>query len=130
MTAPTIDAFPAVMARSIPRPVAEPLLAGVVTAALTAAGAWIPSTSGDESATASAISRSFPDLVRMTTGTVDAVHGLYYVVLQLWVHLFASHPSRCGRSVRSAWVRALLRQWSSLADSEVGASFPRSPSST
>ena len=92
MTTQTISAASATTVRSLPRPVAEPLLAGVVAIALTAAGTWIPSSSSDESATAAAISRSLPDLVRMTTGSVDAVHGLYDVVLQLWVHLVGFSP--------------------------------------
>jgi mannosyltransferase len=41
-----------------------------------------PSYTPDESATMSAVHRSFPELVRML-GNIDAVHGLYYTLL--WV---------------------------------------------
>lgn len=41
-----------------------------------------PSYTPDESATMSAVHRSFPELVRML-GNIDAVHGLYYMLM--WV---------------------------------------------
>jgi mannosyltransferase len=68
-----------------PDRVARPAaLAGVVAALLSAAWSWQPSPWTDEAATLDAATRPLPDLWRML-GTVDAVHGAYYLLLHAWV---------------------------------------------
>jgi mannosyltransferase len=68
-----------------------PMLFGFGALLVSIAGAWIPSASPDEAASASAIGRSLPDLLRMTTH-VDAVHALYYVALHSWTSAFGMSP--------------------------------------
>lgn len=55
--------------------------------AVSAAGAARPSLWFDEAATISASTRSVPALWRML-GNIDAVHGLYYLVMHGWFVLF------------------------------------------
>lgn len=47
---------------------------------------WVPSLWTDEAATASAVRRSWPELFFML-GKVDAVHGLYYMLMKSWTDL-------------------------------------------
>lgn len=47
-------------------------------------GSWFPSLWTDEIATLSAAGRSLPDLFALL-GTVDAVHGCYYVFMHVWI---------------------------------------------
>jgi mannosyltransferase len=54
-------------------------------------GSWIPSLWGDEAASIMSASRSLPSLFRML-GTVDAVHGTYYLGLHFWIQLFGTSP--------------------------------------
>lgn len=63
---------------------AAPVLVGLLAVAIGVAGAWIPSIWTDEAATVSAASRSLPELWRLLQ-RVDAVHGLYYLLMHLWV---------------------------------------------
>lgn len=55
------------------------------------AGSWIPSLWGDEAASVMSATRSLPSLIAML-GTVDAVHGAYYVGLHFWIGLFGASP--------------------------------------
>ncbi len=59
----------------------------VLTAAVSAAGAARPSLWFDEAATLSAATRSVPQLWRMV-GNIDAVHGLYYLLMHGWYAVF------------------------------------------
>ncbi|WEO78165.1 hypothetical protein BJQ94_03750 [Cryobacterium sp. SO2] len=59
---------------------------GAFGAILSLALAWQPSIWFDEAATISATMRSWPELGRMLQ-SVDAVHGLYYVGMHLWLDL-------------------------------------------
>ena len=66
------------------RRVLDPLLVGLLAAAVSLAGAGRPSFWYDEAATISAsYSRSLDQLWQML-GNVDAVHGLYYVLMHGW----------------------------------------------
>ncbi len=56
-------------------------------AAFSAAGAARPSLWFDEAATISASTRSVPELWRMLAN-IDAVHGLYYLIMQGWFTVF------------------------------------------
>lgn len=64
---------------------------GVLATAISAAGSWIPSLWGDEAASVLSAERSLPSLFRML-GTVDAVHGSYYLFLHFWVRVFGASP--------------------------------------
>ncbi|MEC5167784.1 mannosyltransferase [Glaciihabitans sp. GrIS 2.15] len=67
------------------------LLLGVLATAVSAAGSWIPSLWGDEAASVLSAQRSLPSLFRML-GSVDAVHGTYYLFLHFWVQAFGASP--------------------------------------
>ena len=64
---------------------------GVLATAVSAAGSWIPSLWGDEAASVLSAQRSLPSLFRML-GSVDAVHGTYYLFLHFWVQAFGVSP--------------------------------------
>ncbi|WP_431236322.1 glycosyltransferase family 39 protein [Mycolicibacterium aichiense] len=72
----------------------------VFATALSAAGAARPSLWFDEAATISASTRPMPDLWRML-GNIDAVHGLYYVLMHGWFAVFPATEfwSRLSSSV-------------------------------
>ena len=71
-----------------PPAVLDPLIVGVLSAAVSLAGAGRPSFWYDEAATISAsYSRSLPQLWQML-GHVDAVHGLYYLLMHGWFQIF------------------------------------------
>ncbi|WP_233213306.1 glycosyltransferase family 39 protein [Mycobacterium hubeiense] len=65
----------------------DPLLVAVFAVAVSAAGASRPSLWFDEAATISAATRSVPELWRLL-GNIDAVHGLYYLVMHGWFAVF------------------------------------------
>jgi mannosyltransferase len=66
----------------------DPLVVGVLAAAISLAGAARPSFWYDEAATISAsYSRSLGQLWQML-GNVDAVHGLYYLFMHGWFQIF------------------------------------------
>ncbi|EHB44680.1 hypothetical protein MycrhDRAFT_6699 [Mycolicibacterium rhodesiae JS60] len=73
---------PAGSARSL-----DAVWVAVFAASVSAAGAARPSLWFDEAATISASTRSLPDLWRML-GNIDAVHGLYYLVMHGWFAVF------------------------------------------
>jgi mannosyltransferase len=59
----------------------------VLTMIISAAGAARPSLWFDEAATISASTRTVPELWRML-GNIDAVHGLYYLIMHGWMAVF------------------------------------------
>ena len=89
----------------------------VLAVVLSAAGAARPSLWFDEAATISAGTRSVPELWRML-GHIDAVHGLYYLVMRGWFALVPATEfmSRLSSSLAvglaAAGVVALGRQLS------------------
>lgn len=91
------------------------LLVGVLAAILSAAGAGRPSLWIDEAATLSASTRSLSELWALWRN-VDAVHGLYDLLLHVWFLLFpvtetwARLPSALAVGVAAAGVVVLGRQ--------------------
>lgn len=67
---------------------------GLIAAALSAAGAARPSLWFDEAATISAGTRSIPELWRMVAN-IDAVHGLYYLMMHAWFAIFPATEFLC-----------------------------------
>lgn len=97
----------------------DPLLVGVLAAALSLGGAARPSFWYDEAATISAsYSRSLGQLWQML-GNVDAVHGLYYVFMHAWFQVFpptefwSRAPSGLAVGGAAAGIVVLARQFSS-----------------
>ena len=95
----------------------DPLIVGVLGAAVSLAGAARPSFWYDEAATISAsYSRSLPQLWEML-GNVDAVHGLYYLLMHGWFQVFpptefwSRAPSGLAVGVAAAGVVVLGRQF-------------------
>src|SRR3978361_1871403 len=103
-----------------PRPaVLDPIGVGVLAAAGSLAGAGRPSFWYDEAATISAAySRSLGQLWQML-GNVDAVHGLYYILMHGWFAVFpptefwARVPSGLAVGAAAAGVVVLAKQFSS-----------------
>jgi mannosyltransferase len=79
----------------------------VLTAVLSAAGAARPSMWFDEAATISAATRSVPQLWRMV-GNIDAVHGLYYLLMNGWYAVFPTteFASRLSSALAAALAAA------------------------
>jgi mannosyltransferase len=69
----------------------DALLVGLFGTLLTLAWSWQPSVWFDEAATVSATMRSWPELGRMLQN-IDAVHGLYYAGMHLWLDLVGYSP--------------------------------------
>ena len=99
--------------------VVDPLIVGVLAAAVSLVGAGRPSFWYDEAATISAsYSRSIGQLWQMLTN-VDAVHGLYYLLMHGWFTLFpptefwSRVPSGLAVGGAAAGVVVLGRQFSS-----------------
>ena len=113
----------------------DPLIVGMLAAAISLGGAARPSFWYDEAATISAsYSRSLGQLWRML-GNVDAVHGLYYVLMHGWFQIFpptefwSRAPSGLAAGGAAAGVVVLGRQFSSrtvaVASGVVCAILPR-----
>ncbi|TFC84829.1 glycosyltransferase family 39 protein [Cryobacterium sp. TMT4-31] len=64
-------------------------LLGLVGFLVSVAGSWQPSYWGDEAASVLSAERSLQSLFRML-GTVDAVHGVYYLLLHGWIDVFGA----------------------------------------
>jgi mannosyltransferase len=99
--------------------VLDPLIVGVFAAAVSLVGAGRPSFWYDEAATISAsYSRSLGQLWQMM-GNVDAVHGLYYLLMHGWFTLFpptefwSRVPSALAVGGAAAGVVVLGKQFSS-----------------
>ena len=94
----------------------DPVLIAVLTAGVSAAGASRPSLWFDEAATISAATRSLPELWRLL-GHIDAVHGLYYLLMHGWFAIFpvtefsARAPSCLAVGVAGAGVVVLAKQF-------------------
>src|ERR1700740_70383 len=104
---------------TLPRAALEPLIVGVLAAAISLGGAARPSFWYDEAATISAsYSRSLGQLWRML-GNVDAVHGLYYALMHGWFQIFpptefwSRAPSGLAVGGAAAGVVVLVKQFSS-----------------
>ncbi|MCV7300942.1 glycosyltransferase family 39 protein [Mycobacterium barrassiae] len=103
-----------------PRVVAlDPLVVGVFATVVSLVGAGRPSFWYDEAATISAsYSRTLGQLWQMA-GNVDAVHGLYYVLMHAWFSVFpptefwSRVPSALAVGGAAAGVVVLARQFSS-----------------
>ena len=102
-----------------PPAVLDPLIVGVLATAVSLGGASRPSFWYDEAATISAsYSRSLPQLWQML-GNVDAVHGLYYLLMHGWFQIFpptefwSRAPSGLAVGAAAAGVVVLGRQFSS-----------------
>jgi mannosyltransferase len=101
------------------RAVVDPLIVGVLGAAVSLAGAGRPSFWYDEAATISAsYSRSLGQLWQMLNN-VDAVHGLYYLIMHGWFQIFpptefwSRAPSGLAVGGAAAGVVVLGKQFSS-----------------
>jgi mannosyltransferase len=97
----------------------DPLIVGILAAAISLGGAARPSFWYDEAATISAsYSRSLGQLWHML-GNVDAVHGLYYALMHGWFQIFpptefwSRAPSGLAVGGAAAGVVVLGRQLSS-----------------
>lgn len=94
---------------------ALPVLVGLLAFIYSAIGVTVPSLWTDEAATASAVGRSFPELVAML-GKVDAVHGLYYTLMFGWTRIFGLSelslrlPSLLAVAVAAGLMMALCRR--------------------
>jgi mannosyltransferase len=97
----------------------DPLIVGVLAAAVSLAGAARPSFWYDEAATISAsYSRSLDQLWQML-GSVDSVHGLYYLFMHGWFQIFpptefwSRAPSGLAAGGAAAGIVVLGKQFSS-----------------
>jgi mannosyltransferase len=104
---------------ALPPAVLDPLLVGVLGTAVSLVGASRPSFWYDEAATISAsYSRSLGQLWRMLSN-VDAVNGLYYVLMHAWFQIFpptefwSRAPSGLAFGGAAAGVVVLGNQFSS-----------------
>lgn len=100
-----------------PRPVMRAgLWIGLAVALVSYAGAGIPSYWGDEAASVLSAQRSWQSLAAELT-TVDAVHGLYYALLHVWIDLFGTSEwsaralSSIGIGFLAGGVVVLGRRW-------------------
>jgi mannosyltransferase len=103
----------------MPRDALDPLIIAALAAAVSLGGAGRPSFWYDEAATISAAySRSLGQLWHML-GNVDAVHGLYYLLMHAWFQIFpptefwSRVPSGLAVGGAAAGVVVLARQFSS-----------------
>lgn len=69
------------------RRLVRPLTCGAIGFVVSFAWSWVPSPWGDEAATVLSADRPWFSLARMLT-TVDAVHGVYYAIMHVWIGLF------------------------------------------
>jgi mannosyltransferase len=95
----------------------DPVVVAVLAAAVSLAGAARPSLWYDEAATISAAAdRSLPDMMRML-GNIDAVHGLYYLIMRGWYAIFpvtefwSRAPSGLAVAAAAAGVVVLAKQF-------------------
>jgi len=120
---------------TLPQGVWDPLIVGVLAAAVSLVGAGRPSFWYDEAATISAsYSRSLGQLWQMLNN-VDAVHGLYYLLMHGWFQIFpptefwSRAPSGVAVGGAAAGLVVLGRQFSSrtvaVASGVVCAILPR-----
>lgn len=95
MTSPSATAIrpadPIVGRIPVRRGYRDAILVGLFGTLVSLAWSWQPSVWFDEAATVSATMRSWPELARMLQ-TIDAVHGLYYAGMHLWLDLVGYTP--------------------------------------
>lgn len=93
-----------------------PMWIGAVVSLVAYAGAGLPSYWGDEAASVLSAERSWPSLAAELS-TVDAVHGLYYALLHVWIEVFGSSEwatralSSIGIGFLAAGVVVLGQRW-------------------
>lgn len=114
-----------------------PWLIGAAGAVVGFTGSWIPSYWGDEAASVMSAERSWSGLAGML-GTIDAVHGVYYAMLHLWVGVFGSTelatrlPSAIAVGLMVAGIVVLVRGFAgdriAIAAGIVGIMLPRTTS--
>ena len=98
----------------------DPVLIALFAVAVSAAGSARPSLWFDEAATISASTRPLPELWAML-GNIDAVHGLYYLLMHGWLMLvpptefLVRLPSSLAVGLAAAGVVMLARQLSARA---------------
>ncbi len=118
---PTSAAFAGDRVRRPSRPgrLVDPLAIAALAAVISGAGACRPSLWFDEGATISAsASRSLPQLWQLL-GHIDAVHGLYYLLMHGWFTVFGPTefwsrvPSCLAVGAAAAGTAAFTRQFSS-----------------
>lgn len=66
-----------------------PIGLGLFGFAASFAGSWVPSFWGDEAASVMSAERTLPSLIGMLKN-VDAVHGVYYLLLHFWIQAFGA----------------------------------------
>ncbi|RUR01921.1 glycosyltransferase family 39 protein [Labedella endophytica] len=71
----------------------DAVLMGFIGAVIAGFGFWIPNFWTDEEATINAIDRPIDGLFRMVTTQVDAVHAVYYVLMEPWSIVLAIDPA-------------------------------------
>ena len=64
---------------------------GAASTVIAITGSWIPSLWGDEAASIMSARRDWASLWALL-GTVDAVHGVYYALLHVWIDLVGASP--------------------------------------
>lgn len=90
---------------------------GVLATAVSLIGIGTPSLWGDEAASVLSSQRSLPSLFRML-GNIDAVHGVYYLFLHVWILVFGASdasvrvPSALAMGVVAAGIFVLARHLS------------------
>jgi mannosyltransferase len=124
MIAPTLAAPKTAVAASDSRPgrrgrLLDPLAVALLAAVVSGTGASRPSLWFDESATISAsASRSLPELWRLL-GHIDAVHGLFYLLMHGWFAVFPATefwsrvPSCLAIGIAAAGVVVFGKQFAS-----------------
>lgn len=73
--------------RTLPLPLWPALLGSILTLSIALLGITRPSLWSDEAATISGADRSLSGLIDLLS-EIDAVHGLYYLFMKLWIELF------------------------------------------
>lgn len=108
------------------RRILDPLIVAVLATTISLTGAARPSFWYDEAATISAAySRSLGQLWQML-GNVDAVHGLYYLLMHGWFRL--APPTEFWSRARVAWQWAWRRpEWWCWATNSLLALWESSP---
>lgn len=93
-----------------------PLLVGLVATAFVSLGIARPSLWYDEAVTISAATRS-PEELRLMLGSIDMVHGVYYLFMHAWTSVFGTSamavrlPSAIAVGAAAAGVYLLARRW-------------------
>jgi mannosyltransferase len=91
------------------------MVIGAAATLVAVAGSWIPSFWGDEAASIMSARRDWASLWALL-GTIDAVHGLYYALLHVWIDLAGDSPfavrlpSGIAVGVASAGLYLLVRR--------------------